>query len=395
MFDFFSASTYPVIWYWMIALLCLWGSFAYMKSSNTALLLKERHYIMTYFFVVMLILFYGLRPVSYVFGDTGNYAVSYKNAVESHNSFYELKFDEEWLFGLLRWTCIELKLDVKIFFLIIEVFYLGCQYWVCKKLLWENTWLAMLFMLSAFSCFSYGTNGIRNGMACAMVMLAIAYAAKDKNYIVAATICFLASGVHRSTLLPTTALWIAIFIIKNPKYALIFWLVAIPISLVAGEPIMKFFMNLGFDDRMSGYGSGATDKGVEFAYTGFRWDFLLYSSMPVLMTWYVNQKCTKFASLTNKQDNSVPDGTGVIADSESLRVFNTISTVYLLCNSFWIMVINASYSNRFAYLSWFIYPLILAYAVIRLHIWDDQDRKAGIILLAHATFTFFMYLIGK
>ena len=59
------------------------------------------------------------------------------------------------------------------------------------------------------------------------------------------------------------------------------------------------------------------------------------------------------------------------------------------------MVIKAGFSNRFAYLSWFIYPLVLAYGVIRLHIWEDQDKKAGLILLGHATFTIVMHILGK
>ena len=42
-----------------------------------------------------------------------------------------------------------------------------------------------------------------------------------------------------------------------------------------------------------------------------------------------------------------------------------------------------------------MYPLIIAYAVVRLHIWDDQDKKAGWILIAHAAFTMFMFLSGK
>ena len=84
-----------------------------------------------------------------------------------------------------------------------------------------------------------------------------------------------------------------------------------------------------------------------------------------------------------------------MADAVSMRVFNTIAIVYLLSNAFWIMVIRASFSNRFAYLSWFIYPLVLAYGVIRLHIWKDQDRKAAIILLGHAGFTILMYVLGK
>ena len=88
-------------------------------------------------------------------------------------------------------------------------------------------------------------------------------------------------------------------------------------------------------------------------------------------------------------------GAGRIADANSMRVFNILATTYVLANAFWVMVIKAAFSNRFAYLSWFLYPVVLAYAVIRLHIWPDQDRKAGLILLLHAGFTIIMYILGK
>jgi len=58
-------------------------------------------------------------------------------------------------------------------------------------------------------------------------------------------------------------------------------------------------------------------------------------------------------------------------------------------------VIRAAFSNRFAYLSWFIYPLVIAYPLLRMNIWEDQDRKTAQILLAYSGFTFFMHLIGK
>ncbi len=105
----------------------------------------------------------------------------------------------------------------------------------------------------------------------------------------------------------------------------------------------------------------------QFSREGFRWDFLLYSTVPIVMGWYI---CVK----RKIQDNW----------------YNVICTVYCLCNAFWIMVIRSAFSNRFAYLSWFIYPIVIAYPLINLPVWEDQDRKTGIILLAYAGFTFFM-----
>ena len=57
------------------------------------------------------------------------------------------------------------------------------------------------------------------------------------------------------------------------------------------------------------------------------------------------------------------------------------------------MVIRSEQSNRFAYLSWFIYPLVIAYPLLRMNLWDDQDRKLAIILFLYSGFTFFMEFI--
>jgi hypothetical protein len=57
------------------------------------------------------------------------------------------------------------------------------------------------------------------------------------------------------------------------------------------------------------------------------------------------------------------------------------------------MVIRSSFSNRFAYLSWFIYPLVIAYPLANLPVWKEQDQKIGVILLAYCGFTLFMEVI--
>ena len=106
----------------------------------------------------------------------------------------------------------------------------------------------------------------------------------------------------------------------------------------------------------------------EFSRTGFRWDFLLYSAAPVVMAWYV---CIK----RNLQDNW----------------YNVICTTYCLCNAFWVMVIRSAFSNRFAYLSWFLYPIVIAYPLVNMPLQEAQDRLTGWILLAYGGFSAFMW----
>ena len=385
------------MFFWVTFLLCIFAFFNYSSSSNCDKLLVNNSMAPALIVICVYIIFIGLRPVHYIFGDTVNYALTYRNTLPI---FGEIDFHKEWLFALFRTWCRSMGFSVNMFFLILEAGYLGLMFWAYKKALWENVWLAMLFGLSAFSVFTYGVNGIRNGLACSIVTLAIVFAAKDKNYIIAAVLCFLALGIHKSTLLPTTAMVTALFVVKKPKMVLMFWLISIPLSLVAGGPISNFFMGLGFDDRAEAYMSGDNAQYGNFSNTGFRWDFLMYSAMPVWLIWYVVKRieqkrqemgCEK----TIEEEETCVYGAGILADAQSMRVFNVISIVYLLTNAFWVMVIRASFSNRFAYLSWFIYPFVLAYGVIRLHIWDNQDKKAGLILLAHVGFTMIMHLLGK
>ena len=190
----------------------------------------------------------------------------------------------------------------------------------------------------------------------------------DDKWIPGALTLLIALGIHRSVLLPILAIVFARFLFRNVRYAIVFWISAIIVSLVAGGAFASFFAGLGFDDRMSQYTS-ITDMS-EFSKAGFRWDFLLYSAAAVVMAWCV---CIK----KDLQDNW----------------YNAICTVYCLCNAFWLLVIRSAFSNRFAYLSWFLYPIVIAYPLVNMPIREDQDRFTGCVLIAYAGFSAFMWFI--
>ena len=389
---------YP-IYFWGIFITCVFMYFNYSGSNNCDKLLSKNSMIPALLLTLLLIVFMGLRPISGRFGDTINYAFGY-NTMPIRPAIFAVDFDKEWLWAFIQNTCKASHLTVSAWFLIIEIGYLGFTFLGLRILLGENSWMAMLFFLSAFSTFSFGVNGIRNGCACSIVIFAFAIAANQNiaRFAVAGGVLLLAFGIHRSISLPIAAFIVASFLIKSPKIAIYFWIASIGISLVAGGAATNFFAGLGFDDRMSSYANSMDKNANQFSHTGFRWDFLLYSAMPVWLTWYVTKKAEKeraeYGDTIEEAETNIT-GAGRIADAHSMRVFNILAVTYILANSFWVMVIRAAFSNRFAYLSWFLYPVVIAYAVIRLHIWEDQDKKAGLILFAHAGFTFVMYLLGK
>lgn len=355
---------YPVFLY-STTIMSVILSILYTSSPDYHLQNKKNSFILPLIISLILVFWLGNRPIHPAFGDTVNYAWGYQ-LINSYD--YSIDWNKEWIWELITKTCKALNYSVSSYLTIIEAGYILSVFWSVLRFVPNNPLLGMLFVCTSLMFFTFGTNGIRNGLACHIILLALSFLL-DSKYVIGSILCLIAFGIHKSTMLPIAAIATGFFFKDKVKYAVYIWLFSIPLSLVAGGAATSFFASLGFDDRMSDYTSANADMSV-FSSSGFRWDFLLYSSFPILMTWYV---CIK------KQ----------ISDSW----YNVIAIVYCLCNAFWVLVIRAEFSNRFAYLSWFIYPIVIAYPLINLPIWNDQDRKTGQILLAYCGFTFIMEVL--
>ena len=370
-FSSIPGSLYSSIYLYLLVGLCLVTSLRYLSTEDKLVQNQSGGVGLVFSLIlsIFVIIFLGTRPITGQFGDTGMYAYWY----DIFYSTYELDLSGEWIWEYIAIISIRMGLDASGWFLLIEFFYIGLMLASCWLLMRRNVWVALLFCLVSFSCFSYGVNGIRNGLACNIVMLAVALISGNSiKKIIAVLLMITAYFIHHSTALPSVCAISAWLVIKDPKYAISFWGASILLSLVIGNAVGDFFTGFGFDERESYFVDAAEiSDTVQFSSTGFRFDFLLYSAMPVLMAWYVAVK-------RNFQD----------------KTYNIIANTYILANAFWILVIRATFSNRFAYLSWFLYPIVIAYPLLRMNIWEDQDRKAALILLAYAGFTFAMHFIS-
>lgn len=305
----------------------------------------------------------GLRPVSFYFGDTVNYAMEY---VHLSVSAVSMDWHSEWIWQWLMMSCKAVGLNVHLFFLLIETLYVMSAFWAVKRLMPSNPLLGMLFVFLSLMYFTFSVNGMRNGLACHLLLLAFSFLLGSK-YAIGAVLCLVAFGIHRSVALPIASFLAACYAVKNVRYAIYFWLSSIILSLLAGGAFTNFFASLGFDDRMQSYTHAGSIDMSQFCKVGFRWDFLLYSAMPVFMVWYVSVK-------RGIEENW----------------YRVIATTYCLSNAFWVLVIRSEFSNRFAYLSWFLYPIVIAYPLVNMPVWDGQDRKTGQILLAYGGFNILM-----
>ncbi|PKB44656.1 EpsG-like putative glucosyltransferase [Cellulophaga sp. RHA19] len=315
-----------------------------------------------YTLLIVTILYIGLRPISHLFGDTINYYRSYI-AYEYGANISEKVGDYGW--HVFMKTAAQF-MPIQAFFTICAFIYVFPLYRISKEFFKEYWYYSFLLFVVSFSFWTYGVNGVRNGAAASLFLWGVSY--HRKKIIMA--ICFLlAIQFHKTLLLPIIA-FSATFLYNNPKTYFKGWFACIPLSLVMGGVWITIFASLGFgDERLAGYLTAEADAGT-FKSTGFRWDFLFYSAFAVFAGWYFIIK-RKFK------------------DQVYFQLFNT----YLICNGFWILVIRANYSNRFAYLSWFMMAIIIIYPMLKQQFFKNQHLMIGKIVLAYFAFTYLMYKV--
>ncbi len=310
---------------------------------------------------VALIAFIGFRPHSPVFIDTMNYVISWGIAyfdgfdTETPN----LLFDNLYLF--MSWSGI----DITWFFVLIAAIYFSGMLMACRKLFPCNTTLAFLVCVAAFSTFSYGTNGIKAGAAASLFLVALAY--RDK-FFVSIIFLLLSWGFHHSMQLPVAAYILSMFL-KKDKWYFYGWMFCLLMALLH----ITFFQVLlgGMTDEG---GAGYLIKGLDSDWggkQGFRFDFVLYSAVPIALGYYVKKH-------------------KIVIDS----LYDFILHVYLVCNGIWMLCMYASFTNRIAYLSWSMAPIVLIYPYFKLKNSDTvlpTTRKT--VILGNIGFTLFMHFI--
>ncbi len=315
-----------------------------------------------YFLLLFSILFIGLRPVSgKYFGDM----ITYARYFDYYQSGGAIAMDKDWVFHYFMMLNAQV-FPKAIFFTVCAFLYIFPMYRFSKSISKKYWFYCFYLLLVSFSFWSYGTNGIRNGVATSLFLLALSY---RSNILTMYIIFCLAYLTHQTMLLPIVAFSLTYFV-KKPKLYIAGWLIAIPLSLALGSFWENLFASLGFaDERLSGYLTGEADPN-SFKSTGFRWDFLIYSASAVFTGWYFIFK-KKFK------------------DPFYLQLFHT----YLMANAFWILVIRANFSNRFAYLSWFLIGIVIIYPFLKQTFFKFQHLTIGKVALAYFGFTFFMFYV--
>lgn len=362
MFDFIPVTIYTSLQYHVlliIAVIILMHAFSYDIQDQRSIYFFNALGIIV---AILYTLYMGQRQVNYRFGDTVNYNQAYQLLLAGK----VLIIKKDFLFNYMMVLSSKI-MSVRSFFQVVDVIYvIPCIIFSYKY--FGRYWFFAFFMfLASFSFWSYGVNGLRNGLGTSIFILGLCF--YDRKILMYA--CFVISYFMHASLVIPVAAFVASGLYKSPKMYIYIWAASIPLSLAGGSVWTNFFGSLGFaEDRTQGYLTGGEQYSNQFSQTGFRWDFLIYSAFAVFAGWYYIFK------------KNVTEGFYV-------HIFG----MYCVANAFWVLVINAAFSNRFAYLSWFLMPIVIMYPLFKYKIVPDQYKMIGLVIISYFMFTYLMNVI--
>lgn len=301
-------------------------------------------------------IFVGLRPLSAKFVDMINYSQVYY-ALNYGREFKGFNFDANYISdNVFAWMGANYY-EVGAFFLLMSLIYFVITYFAMTKIFRQYAFLGFITFLGAFSTFSYATNGIRAGAAAAFFLLAIGYfSCKWKG----ALCLFISLGLHHAMILPIIA-YIAVWLFSRPKAYFVFWLVCVCISFLHITFFQQIFASLSDESGATYLSSIDTDWGGK---VGFRLDFILYSCFPIVIGYYAIFK----RRLTS-------------------RLYSFMLSLYMLINAVWMLCMYAAFTNRIAYLSWLMYPVLIVYPFVCKNFMPNQRLWLVIVVLIQFIFT--------
>lgn len=305
---------------------------------------------------IFMIIFIGLRPCHEVFADMLIYDQQYQTLFNGRFFFEwdtENKFFDNWVPYMAS-----KGIPSEMMFFIYALIYFGAMYFACKKFFPNDILLSFVFYLGAFSTFSYGVNGVRAGMAASLFLLALAH--KEKIWI-SLPLAIFTFGMHHSMSLVIGA-YLIVLLIKQTKYYFALWAISFVIAALHITFFQHFFA--GFTDE---HGAGYL---LSNKHSGFRLDFIIYSAIPILCGFIFIYKY-KIKSDT----------------------YNFLLSIYTLANSVWLLCMYSSFTNRIAYLSWFMYPIVLLYPFLNVSWSNLQCRYLKYVVYGHLGFTLFMNIV--
>ena len=302
-----------------------------------------------------IILFFVFEPIV-IYGDKWNY----KENFEAINRYQVNEFSDYGFF-LLNKIIGFLSHSSEFLFLIVACLYVFGYFIFIKKYFNTNyKFIMLLLAVVSLGFYGYGTNTLRQGLALSFFLIALANDKAKMKFVIFAILAVL---FHKSLILPVL-FYILISILPLKINYIYFWIACLILTIaVSGIGIILGLYLEDGDTRINRY---LTDESESYE-AGFKLNFLIYSIAPILYGKYILKKFNE-------------------------PIYLKILNLYILVNAFWLLVIRLPFTDRIAYLSWFLIPFIFIYPLSKQRIFKNQNRVIAVILFGLATINYFISL---
>ena len=343
----FTSHEWMVLWsYGSFVLVFLCAFKLVLNKEKTTSSLPYFPYQLNYILLVLIAIYFALEPIE-IYSDKWNYQNIFNANIFDNEYYIKAEGGFQWYNKFIG----QFTDSVFLYFLITAFLYLwGSLKFINKVFENSNRYIVFILMIASLGFYSYGTNTIRQGLALSVFLVAFSELKLNYKTIL---IYVLAILLHKSIIILVVFSIVLNFYNRKDNFML-FWIVFLIISILFGSAFVNTFGDLitDSDQRMMSYLNDTFDNYK----SGFRVDFLIYSTLPIL-----------FGILVKRKGFEDP-------------FYNKLLSLYILVNAIWLLVITLPFTDRFAYLSWFLMPFIFMYPMSKKIIFKNQNFWiAGVI----------------
>lgn len=342
--------TLITIFFYTSLILPIFGVFFIQYSKNP----KLEKYFLQYFsygFVLFVFSVIAFRPIGdFGFPDTKMYTYWF-NQSKINNTIATKDIG----FGIFTFILSKL-VSLKLFFVICTAFSFGLLFWLSRKIAGNYWFLFFLGTMVSLYFWNQHVFTIRQGLASVIFLTAL-----FQRKVAFTFILFLISiSFHKSFLLPFFC-YLIIYFFKKTRIFISIWLISIPVSYYLGNEIVNFFSD-SFSSDVAFY---FPPESLENSNNTFRWDVVFYSLIFIIIPFLY-----KFKD----------------------KIYIDVVNLYILVNSIIIILLwpASIYIHRFAYLSWFLAPVILYYPLLKHKKIDNFSLYSKVLLSFYIMIVFYI-----
>jgi hypothetical protein len=257
-------------------------------------------------------------------------------------------YDWEPLFLITQWILSKLFDNRDFFVISVFLFYIFILIKAVKKIFlpWHSMFVVFLFLCYPFF-YGYIFNGIRQGIAMVILLLALGYWLKKPHSLKFYILIIIAGLFHYSSFIFSTVLLVVLMFNLRLRTLLLIWFGSLVLFMTGLNDLILNFSFIADIEYIEGY---TNNEVTEYFGGANNLAYILLSVISLLVSLYFFRN--------------------IQLDEKHKEVYLVIIKCYTAFNSVFLLLGFIAYGNRLASFSWFIVPILIIYPILHKKIYS-------------------------